>query len=58
MRVTSVHLPGLNTTQFGWVRTTLRRHPRPVAPVHQPELAAEAILWASDHPRREHFVGG
>jgi short-subunit dehydrogenase len=58
VRVTTVHLPGLNTTQFGWVKTTLRRHPRPVAPIYQPELAAEAIVRASEHPRREHFVGG
>jgi NADP-dependent 3-hydroxy acid dehydrogenase YdfG len=58
VRVTSVHLPGLNTTQFGWVRTTLRRHPQPVAPVYEPELAAEAIVRASEHPRREHFVAG
>jgi NAD(P)-dependent dehydrogenase (short-subunit alcohol dehydrogenase family) len=58
VRVTTVHLPGLNTTQFGWVKTTLRRHPRPVAPVYQPELAAEAIVHASEHPRREYFVGG
>jgi short-subunit dehydrogenase len=58
VRVTAVHLPGLNTTQFGWVKTTLRRHPRPVAPVYQPELAAEAIVRASEHPRREYFVAG
>jgi short chain dehydrogenase len=58
VKVTSVHLPGLNTPQFQWVRTTLRRHPRPVAPVYQPELAADAILWAIDHPRREFFVAG
>jgi len=56
--VTTVHLPGLNTTQFGWVRTTLRRHPQPVAPIYGPELAAEAIVRASEHPRREYFVGG
>ena len=58
VQVTTVHLPGLNTTQFGWVKTTLRRHPRPVAPVYQPELAAGAIVWASRHPRPEVFVGG
>ena len=58
VRVTTVHLPGLNTTQFGWVKTTLRGHPRPVAPAYQPEVAADAIVWASDHPRREFFVGG
>ena len=58
VRITSVHLPGLNTPQFGWVKTTLRRHPQPVAPIYQPELAAQAIVRASEHPRREFFVGG
>jgi NADP-dependent 3-hydroxy acid dehydrogenase YdfG len=58
VRVTSVHMPGLNTPQFGWVKTTLRRHPQPVPPIFQPEIAADAIVWASEHPRREFFVGG
>ena len=58
VRVTSVHLPGLNTPQFEWVRTTLRRHPQPVPPIYQPEVAADAIVHAAAHPRREWFVGG
>jgi hypothetical protein len=58
VKVTQVHMPGLNTPQFGWVRTTLRRHPMPVPPIYQPEVAADAVLWAMDHPRREFFVGG
>ena len=57
VRVTMVQLPGLNTPQFTWVRTTLRRHPRPVPPVYQPEVAAEAIVHAAEHPRRELWVG-
>jgi NAD(P)-dependent dehydrogenase (short-subunit alcohol dehydrogenase family) len=57
VRVTMVQLPGMNTTQFTWVRTTLRRHPRPVAPVYQPEVGADAIVHASLHPRRELWVG-
>ena len=57
VRVTMVQLPGLNTPQFTWVRTTLRRHPRPVPPVFQPEVAAEAIVHASEHPRRELWLG-
>jgi NAD(P)-dependent dehydrogenase (short-subunit alcohol dehydrogenase family) len=57
VRVTMVDLPGLNTPQFGWVKTTLRRHPRPVAPVYQPEVAADAVCWAADHPRAEYAVG-
>ncbi|WP_432138122.1 SDR family oxidoreductase [Streptomyces sp. bgisy154] len=59
VRVTMVQLPGLNTPQFTWVRTRLPRHPRPVAPVYQPEVAARGILYAADHPgRREYWVGG
>ena len=58
VRVTMVQLPGLNTPQFTSVRTTLKRQPRPVAPIFQPEVAAEAILFAADHRRREVWVGG
>jgi len=57
VRVTTVHLPALNTTQFGLVRVRVPHRPRPVAPVFQPEVAARAIVWASEHPRREHWVG-
>jgi hypothetical protein len=28
-----------------------------VPPVYEPEVAARAIAWAADHPRRELFVG-
>jgi short-subunit dehydrogenase len=58
VRVTMVQLPGLNTPQFTWVRTTLRRQPQPVPPIFQPELAADAILHAATHPRREVWLGG
>ncbi len=57
--VTMVHLPGLNTPQFTWVRVRGLRHtPRPVAPVYQPEVAADGILFAATHRRREVWVGG
>jgi len=59
VNVTMVQLPGLNTPQFSWVRSKLPRHPRPVPPIYQPEIAAKAILYAIDHPhRREYWVGG
>ena len=58
VQVTMVHLPAMNTPQFGWVRTRLHRHPQPVPPIYQPEVAAEAIVYAAENPRRrEHFVG-
>jgi NAD(P)-dependent dehydrogenase (short-subunit alcohol dehydrogenase family) len=58
VHVTSVHLPGLNTPQFDWVRSRLPRHPQPVPPIYQPEVAARAILWAAGQRRREVWVGG
>ena len=57
VRVTMVQLPGLNTTQFGWVRLKLPREPQPVPPIYQPEIAARAIVWAAEHKRREIWVG-
>jgi hypothetical protein len=45
--------------QFDWVLNRLPNHPRPVAPVYQPEVAAQAVVHAADHPRRrEYWVGG
>src|SRR5215216_135431 len=57
VKVSLVQLPGLNTPQFDWVRTRLRHHPQPVPPIYQPEVAARAIAWAAEHPRREIWVG-
>ena len=57
IRITSVHMPALNTPQFGWVRSRLPFHPQPVPPIYQPEVAARAIVWAAEHPRREYWVG-
>jgi len=57
VKLTMVQLPGLNTPQFGQVRTRLRRHPQPVPPIWQPEVAADAIVFAAEHPRREVWVG-
>ena len=57
VRLTTVHLPALNTPQFGWCRSRLPKHPQPVPPIYQPELAAEAIWWAAHHRRREVWVG-
>jgi len=55
--VTMVHLPALNTPQFGWNKSRLPNHPQPVPPIYQPEVAAEAIYYAAHHRRREMSVG-
>lgn len=55
VHVTHVHLPAVNTPQFDWVLSRLRRHPQPVPPIYQPEVAARAILAAADRPRRRAY---
>jgi short-subunit dehydrogenase len=55
--VTMVHLPALNTPQFRWVRSRLPRRLQPLPPIFQPEVAANAILWAAECAPRELFVG-
>jgi hypothetical protein len=51
-------MPAVNTPQFSWVRSKLPRHPQPVPPIYQPEVAARAVVYAADHPRRkQYFVG-
>jgi NAD(P)-dependent dehydrogenase (short-subunit alcohol dehydrogenase family) len=57
VRVTMVQLPALNTPQFTWSRAKLPHSPQPVPPIFQPEVAADAIVWAASHPRREVMVG-
>lgn len=57
IHITMVQLPAVNTPQFEWVKNKLPRRPRPVGPVYQPEVIAEAIYWAAHARRREVFVG-
>jgi short-subunit dehydrogenase len=56
VRVTMVELPAVNTPQFDWSRSKLG-DPQPIPPIYQPEIAADAIVWATEHPRREIQVG-
>jgi hypothetical protein len=56
VHVTMVHLPALNTPQFDWALNKLQRRPQPVPPIFQPEVAAQAILFAATHRRREVWV--
>jgi NAD(P)-dependent dehydrogenase (short-subunit alcohol dehydrogenase family) len=59
VHVTVVQMPAVNTPQFSWVRSRLPRHPQPVPPIYQPELAARGVVYAADHPRRkQYWVGG
>lgn len=57
VRVTMIQMPAMNTPQFDWVKSHLRKKAQPVPPIYQPEVGAEAVVYASHHPRREIFVG-
>jgi NAD(P)-dependent dehydrogenase (short-subunit alcohol dehydrogenase family) len=58
VRVTMVQMPAVNTPQFSWVLSRLPRQAQPVPPIYQPEVAARAVVYAADHPRRrEYWVG-
>jgi hypothetical protein len=58
VRITVVQMPAVNTPQFSWVLSRLPRHPQPVPPIYQPEVAARGVVFAADHAdRKEHWVG-
>lgn len=57
VHVTMVHLPAVNTPQFGWNKSRLPRHPMPAPPIYQPEVMADAIYFAAHNQRREMTVG-
>jgi hypothetical protein len=55
--VTMVQMPALNTPQFDWCKSRLPHKAQPVPPIYQPEVAAEAIVFASKSRRKEIYVG-
>ena len=58
VKISMVQLPAMNTPQFDWVKSRLPRRAQPVPPIFQPEIAADAIVWAAASRRREISVGG
>lgn len=59
IHTTMVQMPAVNTPQFSWVLSRLPHQAQPVPPIYQPEVAARAVVYAADHPRRrEYWVGG
>jgi short-subunit dehydrogenase len=53
IKVTMVHLPAVNTPQFDWSKSRMDYRAQPVPPIFQPELAAEAVLWAAEHTPKD-----
>ena len=56
--VTQIQPSGIDTPLFRWARTRIGVQPRPTAPVYDPDVVAELILHAAEHPSRELVAGG
>jgi NAD(P)-dependent dehydrogenase (short-subunit alcohol dehydrogenase family) len=57
INLTMLQLPAVNTPQFDWARAHMRRAPRPVAPVVEPEVIADVVFKAANKPAREYWIG-
>jgi NAD(P)-dependent dehydrogenase (short-subunit alcohol dehydrogenase family) len=56
--VTNVMPAGINTPFFDKVRTKIGVKPMPARPIYDPQVVAELILYAAEHPVRELYAGG
>jgi short-subunit dehydrogenase len=58
INVTLILPAGINTPFFNHARSKLGVKPMPPPPVYAPELVAESIVSAAQHPQRDIYVGG
>jgi len=58
VQVTLIKPSSMNTPLFDQAATHMGVKPKPMAPVYDPELVAQAILYAAEHRTREVVVGG
>jgi NAD(P)-dependent dehydrogenase (short-subunit alcohol dehydrogenase family) len=56
--ITNIMPASVNTPLFEKSLTRLGVKPRPVPPVYDPKVVADAILFAAEHPVREMYAGG
>ncbi len=56
--VTLIKPAAIDTMFVEHAKNYLDVEPRLPAPIYAPELAADAILYAAEHPKRDLFVGG
>lgn len=57
IRLTMVHLPGVNTPQFDWATTHFATRHQPVGTVFEPQGIASAIIDAAERGAREVWIG-
>jgi NAD(P)-dependent dehydrogenase (short-subunit alcohol dehydrogenase family) len=56
--VTTIRPASIATPFFEHARSRIGAMPKPPPPTYAPELVADAILYAAEHPRRDIPVGG
>ena len=56
--VTQVMPAGIDTPLFMNARSKLGVVPKPTAPVYDPDVVADQVLWAAAHPMGDVFAGG
>lgn len=56
--VTDVRPASINTPFFNKARTKLGVKPMGMPPFYEPEVLADAIVYAAEHPTREIIAGG
>lgn len=56
--VTNILPSSINTTFFNKARTKMDVKPMGMPPIYQPNIVADAILYAAEHPVRDIVVGG
>jgi NAD(P)-dependent dehydrogenase (short-subunit alcohol dehydrogenase family) len=58
INVTNIMPSGINTPLYEKALTRLGVQPQPVPPIYEPELVADAILFAAENPARDLVIGG
>ncbi|MBV8083564.1 MAG: SDR family NAD(P)-dependent oxidoreductase [Chloroflexi bacterium] len=57
VQLSELVLPAVNTPQFDHSRSRMPRRAQPVPPIYQPEVIAQAVLFAATHPVRDLVIG-
>lgn len=57
IHIALVHLPAINTPRYSWTRNHTGKRLKPMGPVYEPEIAAEAICRAAFAQQRDIWVG-
>jgi NAD(P)-dependent dehydrogenase (short-subunit alcohol dehydrogenase family) len=58
INVANIMPSGINTPLYEKALTRLGVQPQPVPPIYDPELVADAILFAAENPARDIIIGG